>query len=1604
MGYRISVDENCCRGKNGEKLSWFSVLEQLKQRNGGKEYFSISLSNNKDIDDLGFLLDFSLCAICAENVNFLLVIKCSEKNENENTNKILNFLRYLIDSKRLEVKINGRLYQTSIRVEKNAPKNFFPLIVFNPKISQEIFLKTLEENAVAERVFGSFMNPMEETIDIDNFYTVITLRICASYLSSKNISELSEGAKGNIRKIYHTYWKNCNLITVLLSCILFNALRENERINSPHVVEFMKNMVTIAKVYALGLQEICENIERHTEEKKGVIYLRHLAKERVFERIKYSWAYGEDDERIKDDLKLCDNWLEISVIDAGKRGILETYKDEKRANQAEKLNDIYRWNKSLLDWDKSLIEDESRNEMYKLIYQKGLKVFSNHILNSRGYFSVMTKNGDKTQKYLESQGGFKEIAQNEMILGTQYRVWVPLYNNKEIIREKMPVKLEISDGYRIFQHYENESIRNSGLFDKEVSRHTICLDTKNNLDIVIEECKKLAIFLKSEKSQESEIVYLDFNDLKDRQIIKIILAVMLYSLKLHNKYIVLYNIDLRLFSDFKNNYEDLLEFLATQNQTIRVESPYIYVFDQNGTPIYLTKNFDKELTCAMRKYLYSYRGIFYNQEVERIEADNITESEKQSILLPLELMKGGEEFSAPIFERHLRTLFETDLEDNEKFGVKYQGHVMLGNTIHLETYYQGELLFDNNYYRDCLAIILARQLAQKKEDLFLVGFKKYSEGLIHRVKELLGDQVKGSYIYYGEEEIHKLNPEKKKWVIVIPLGSTLKTFNKVESFLRRNSGDNLDNILRFSFFVSRDAETDGSIEKEFGWSEVVDKPKEQDLRYIEILGDEPYPQKKKIFYFMLLKSRWHAAWDCEICREKDELLLDTKSDSLVLDTKLGFPYNMKVEGEEVYLSLYDEKGIRKEYKVMADYAMTGHYERSGNHFKYYLETKSFFEEYVIENKQFNAWIEYLQNSVVKKSEGYVNILLVPEHGTNEQFVREISNKVFKSNSIIIHENFEQEFYSDFEKKYSYLTKLKKIHYIFVDDCLNTGSTWRKVFSLVMRAQGDNSTAKHTIISLINRLDYQNKLLLSTNRVNHYSFMEISIPTIKEQDGNCWMCEEYQKLSWLKQESLCVRMQIYYGSVLKNQENISLGEEIDMDKVKEGLNRSRAENFLVTNAIYFKLFKEKEILKQRPKDVGKILGINDEYLIRQNIIGGEVTSSYKIALIKSISRPFLKQFYMLADVGLKVTLSELKILLRGEERAENVPFLIVLIKRLGAMGNIQLISKDMYSRLWKYYYKVKENDKELLSEILKDKPFQEHYAIAVRRLMFKNQVNTAAAFNTILSDKYWDEIEKDEKEFIEMVFCSKDYIIGKAYQSYLKDAQIAKQKQDYLKNYYYRFLKMELSFCNENSRNKEAKGVLAKLKDLEEEIKNNEPLDDLKIFNKGTIVGLCNLFIREAKDIFVYEGRKRSNYSDDNQMWVIAIYRLSKLSENSEKGMNKTENGSTIYKCAYNMIENNEVEKKMQLSSQNIKNSSNIVIEGKHLWMNWPTFDKEKYYGLLLYAERKEEKGLDMTRLFFAYRVLGELAGQKAESVISRKALIEMPGDDASEKEVKDYRS
>lgn len=1115
--------------------------------------------------------------------------------------------------------------------------------IFKKQIDYKLFLETANKFADLNKnddrkkfVFGDIFNEFA-LHKIQNSYSNVHIGVL-----TQTIQQLADCGKKYFDDVL-----NINIIedftcfqAYMFAFLLLQQKNKYNNANKEERLQIIQNVKNSINLYSEALYEIIENVEHHA--KKGYVFFRVYRDFKNNPYLKreyhdYSLLHTNKDNNQQDNKIIP---VEVVVCDNSDNGILKEF-HKKSPNTNLSLNEIFHrtgdfWNNV----------NRSRH--------CGMQAFLENIYHNDAYFSLITSDINKTEKYSEVENISLLKVNNvqiqpisNVISGSRYSILLPMLHVPkkravmELVATNIPDEIQVKADFNnyylsniVFEGgYLGQLAKDKTVKDKadELSRH---IDLPNNDDL-----------------QKNFIAILNIN----------------YS-QIQNK------------SVFQRSIFQLIDLLKEKKcvgSNKNYENQYIVL------KIEFPKDNDlsEEEISALLKGKNDFGFIRYKNT-------NLWLQQKAKNDLCLELALPADLTSWT--SSNGMTLFEADVENmlNNEFGNEYEGykltdaHVRLGNSLDINDFIFGEALFANGFYECRFALLLANKIYQTVEKslenngnnhICLVGYDVYSEQLVFHVKRILSSihgisEKKLSTIFYdttAEPSVLKYFNENiamynnnTYFVYIVPIGSTLNTFRKVDMKLkgeiRRNSTDeklnakcNKPEILSgdFNYCLMLIDEED-------------DRPNLQ--KYFILNSNRTCKVKIKpqfsVYYMVRHQTKYQEPLSCLYCFPNDlkyeKPLLRTNKASVVPIVQHHVNEheneNIKIDLTALFNSEIDnlkrmECLLNKENEnTVIKY---DHYCRGKNHYQYYIKTDVLFD-HIIKNDMFIKNLDHWLNGIKENIDGANNnrhIVIAPRHPTNAQFVDYVCDKVFGDDkTCIIRIESEKEYRSNFKIKFRQIKDLIQswkqndynvfLHY--VDDTLISGGTYRRTMSLAQYLFNEKTDAQNVIV-LLNRMSKSSKTEYVAEVERFHVFLEISVPSLRVFKNACPLCQykEDQEQLIIKSTGTKVIRHFTRKATEFNIKNIVIAGNKNEKRGKEQENKENEERSV--RRFFAAHYAHRALQNCTNKDTAKMiiesLIEEDSLYTYQNYLreiwGTENPSAErKISYIKVLSRPFLNYHY------------------------------------------------------------------------------------------------------------------------------------------------------------------------------------------------------------------------------------------------------------------------------------------------------------------------------------------------------------------------------------------
>lgn len=1238
-------------------------------------------------------------------------------------------------------------------------RRFSPLIEINESIFDELFVNTLSKTVASVIPDNTDKNPLmylradnfptaKEKVDIKNLFVRRYIDFRANANPPAELEDLLFNSLKN--EPFIAFY----LIIMVLDQLMLEKAGTGSRganwkkaLIDLYEEKTILNYIVLIRRYATGLREVAENIISHTPQKKGYFYFVLKKSDEyspdldsepdvLIQEKQYKYLYMK---KYKDKMGgLPNRFLEVVLMDMSEVGIIQNYRSRFQAKQKEEISgDMEEGNLDIPNLEDFYVGKFSRlpglsHLDMRYLAQLGLKTFAAIIKNKRGYFEVETNNESgkrrliyfRNIKKIKADGSkwFDYDVQKSVGNGTHYDILLPvsevLIQDEEVARTTYEVKsfIELFERWLHSQDEKEPVITDfSGFEDFSAGAYP-------KKDEYVEKIGE-KIVDHYQKNKGSSALSVDFEQVREKfidfsTIIKILSYVQLAK---NINHIIIYNLDQDSFQQMKSQLRILAGFEKFWNN-----HSWLYLYDENGVP-FIINGEDAAACDRLNKMVELHYGYCYTILEESRDAAPVQTGEYK--ILPYELLINTYRNKIPVslFEKNVYFILGKEVEGDE-LGVKIKdAHMRLGSKIHLENFYEAEVLFHDNFYVERFAYLAARDILLKRRDknrIFLVGYGNYSEMFLNRTKHILNyeaqtgkepgklDICPAYFIcndveeleWQGLERLKNLNTwEEFDFALLVPVASSLTTNYKIVKSFQNEAGkvakrgdffeeDKL--IFNAAIILIRDRIEEKPTDKErsYNWESINSTGKTIKTANF----------KTPIKFYVCEGGGWNRPINCSRCfpdlygndgvgkLTDEEILLETNKASINPKLILNWPKVGKIDFEA-------EKERVERFK---DYIKYGHIKRNHNHHLYYIDTLKFFENQD-NNHDVRQWLAGIRDDVLGNFDAY-NIIVSILHYSNTGFINLVNDTIFNGAATIIILDLNQEFRDNVITKYSYLKGLKgKIKFHFVDDSMLTGESLIMARSFVSSIFEEFSNNKKTIenveiftsiIVLLNRLSIYRKqdLLQPRRRINtpesnrddnhtiqtmFKSYVTLFIPPIRDPEAFCFICrykEEYEKLS---KYSVLDKLKSHFNVKAKDLEEKT---EFQVDYAES---RTYYRLFL-THYIYYLLSLVNEY-KEYISVIDKVWNLED------NI-------QFKIDVVRVLSSPLLSYYKNIEKIVFKKLITELDRLIDktcDEIGVFDFNLMLTLMKQLTHLKSGFILRDKNIERIWRFYanYKLKFDD-------------------------------------------------------------------------------------------------------------------------------------------------------------------------------------------------------------------------------------------------------------------------------------------------------------------------
>lgn len=530
------------------------------------------------------------------------------------------------------------------------------------------------------------------------------------------------------------------------------------------------------------------------------------------------------------------------------------------------------------------------------------------------------------------------------------------------------------------------------------------------------------------------------------------------------------------------------------------------------------------------------------------------------LCLPIKLESQRLDWQHSWFFQRMKHILNTNIQDKDYGCLINDIHIRLGSKLHLNRFYEAELLFHNMGNVARFAYMITQELLYGEQKLnadqrvLLLGYEKYSSMLLMQVEYWIKksnqfSEVNVAVVYDSEDEkevkvrpyfdqqqdVHG-KPGSVQIVTIVPIGTTLSTVYKMQNMsriqLQEYFGDQWaerSESRNFCLILVNEDLCVGSLSKitKKYWENV-----EWGSHLVTLTRQRKEEEKIRVRYFIEAEAKWTDPQDCEICRSvgKDARpIIDGKHSN----TMPGAIFSLWGEHAGTFKKLVgDVAENRKRIRTLYGNVFYSHIYDGNNHFQFYIDFKKLYEE----NK--DAVDSYLREKRVIQNAFHV--IVSPLQLTNSTFVKAVIDNAFDGNARFLYMNITDAYREEIRAKFSYLTQefrqfrytnpKAKFAFHFVDTSIVTGSQLNRARLLLEMLLNQSNidygdvSLFDTVFLLVNRCSYDTAhYFVHKPEENMRAYIHLAIPSYNTENDFCPACKMITKFQLLGKRSSTERL-------------------------------------------------------------------------------------------------------------------------------------------------------------------------------------------------------------------------------------------------------------------------------------------------------------------------------------------------------------------------------------------------------------------------------------------------------------------------------------------------
>lgn len=473
-------------------------------------------------------------------------------------------------------------------------------------------------------------------------------------------------------------------------------------------------------------------------------------------------------------------------------------------------------------------------------------------------------------------------------------------------------------------------------------------------------------------------------------------------------------------------------------------------------------------------------------------------------------------------------------------------HVRLGSKMHIEDFFEAELLFQNISVVSRFAYLIAQVVLESsptmKKKLLLVGYENYSMVLLEYAAQFLrecgftafyglyGFDGSGMGTFYPSPAAETALSEDCQVVTICPIGTTLGTIYQMADSTARYfrqqgliTGQELRPMANICILVVADKNRSEHLSpfywKQAGEREGMRNPGLKEQSVLTIEKDRESRTPFEVRYFLMARTIWH---DAKECTEKPPLREDALAYVDVTSTVPNMIFPLSGRRNDNAVSFADSDSVNdKRMLRLRGHISYGHIRSGNNHFLYDLDLAGYFYDVA---EDVTSWLQ-TQNACVNAQA--FNMVVSPLDRDNAGFLKAVIDHVFAHSIRVVRIPFLEARREDIRARFSFITeeyrRIKElnpkaeVNIYYVSNSIVTGemvSRARKLVQMLLMDSGtDTSDTKlfKGIFLLVNRSSRSTIQSLVEDPDNQFhAYLHLSVPHYNTYKGFCPACARLQR--------------------------------------------------------------------------------------------------------------------------------------------------------------------------------------------------------------------------------------------------------------------------------------------------------------------------------------------------------------------------------------------------------------------------------------------------------------------------------------------------------------